>query len=97
MVGVFGAAMPIASSTKPMLGHALGAAGALEAAVSALALSEFNTEGALPPHVWDGEADPALPVMRWARGNEGARPRVVMSNSFGFGGTNVSLILGRAS
>lgn len=97
MVGVFGGAMPVASSTKPMLGHTLGAAGALEAAVSALTLSEINVEGALPPHVWDGAADPALPAMRWATGSEHARPRVVMSNSFGFGGTNVSLILGRAS
>lgn len=95
MAGVFESAMPLASSTKPLLGHTLGAAGALEAAVSCFALSDFNTAGVLPPHAWDGEPDAALPAMRFATGEERARPSVVMSNSFGFGGTNVSLILGR--
>ena len=80
------------SGTKPLTGHALGAAGALEAAFCWLALSG---DGALPPHVWDGEADPALPrinlVERGARLPAGGG-RLVMSNSFAFGGSNASLI-----
>ena len=80
------------SGTKPLTGHALGAAGALEAAFCWLALTG---EGALPPHVWDGEADPALPrlalVERGAMLPNGSG-RLVMSNSFAFGGSNASLI-----
>ncbi|WDY58371.1 beta-ketoacyl-[acyl-carrier-protein] synthase family protein [Pseudomonas sp. PSKL.D1] len=87
------------SSSKPMTGHALGAAGALEAAFCWLALSEHNPLGLLPPHVWDGVADPQLPplnlVARDHRMPTG-HPRRVMSNSFAFGGNNVSLILGDA-
>ena len=51
------------SSTKPMSGHTLGAAGALEAALCWLSL----THGRVPPHVWDGQADPALPALQWAQ------------------------------
>ncbi|MHA6492224.1 beta-ketoacyl-[acyl-carrier-protein] synthase family protein [Pseudomonas borbori] len=85
------------SSTKPLTGHTLGAAGALEAAFCWLSLSEYNPANALPPHLWDGVAEPGLPalqlvphsaVMRRAHG------RRLMSNSFAFGGSNVSLILG---
>src|SRR6185503_20323483 len=59
MARVFPAGTPV-SGTKPLTGHALGAAGALEAAFCYLAL----TDGRLPPHVWDGEADPDLPALR---------------------------------
>lgn len=85
------------SSTKPMSGHTLGAAGALEAAFCWLALAPENTEGQLPPHVWDGEADTGLPGLNWVKANEALQPdspRRMMSNSFAFGGNNVSLIIG---
>jgi 3-oxoacyl-[acyl-carrier-protein] synthase-1 len=88
MARVFPAGTPV-SGTKPLTGHALGAAGALEAAFCWLAL----TDGLLPPHVWDGEADPELPALRVAAKGERLASRMVMSNSFAFGGSNASLIL----
>ncbi|QIH05793.1 MULTISPECIES: beta-ketoacyl-[acyl-carrier-protein] synthase family protein [unclassified Pseudomonas] len=87
------------SSTKPMSGHTLGAAGALEAAFCWLALSPDNPARALPPHVWDNQADPALPALRWVTAADRLDvhlPRRLMSNSFAFGGNNVSLIIGDA-
>ena len=78
------------SSTKPVTGHTLGAAGALEAAVCWMALTEKK---GLPVHCWDGVKDedaPFLPVEKGCR----IIPSVCMSNSFAFGGCNVSLILG---
>ncbi|WP_191489874.1 beta-ketoacyl-[acyl-carrier-protein] synthase family protein [Pseudomonas sp. FEN] len=92
-------ASPPCSSTKPMTGHTLGAAGALEAAFCWLSLSADNPTGALPPHVWDGQADPALPPLNWVRAGDRLNPhppRRLMSNSFAFGGNNVSLIIGDA-
>ncbi|UVL14642.1 beta-ketoacyl-[acyl-carrier-protein] synthase family protein [Pseudomonas atacamensis] len=87
------------SSTKPLTGHTLGAAGALEAAFCWLSLSAENPEQALPPHIWDGQADPALPPLKWVTASErltSIAPRYLMSNSFAFGGNNVSLIIGDA-
>lgn len=87
------------SSTKPMTGHTLGGAGALEAAFCWLSLSTGNKEHALPPHVWDGQADPELPALNWvtpATRLTSTGPRYLMSNSFAFGGNNVSLIIGDA-
>jgi 3-oxoacyl-[acyl-carrier-protein] synthase-1 len=84
------------SGTKPMTGHTLGAAGATEAAFCWLTL---QGDGRLPPHVWDGEADPALPQLVQVRaGDRFARSgkRVCMSNSFAFGGSNACLLLGDA-
>lgn len=85
------------SSTKPMSGHTLGAARALEAAFCWLALAPENNEDQLPPHVWDGEADTSLPALNWVKANDTLlrdSPRRMMSNSFAFGGNNVSLIIG---
>lgn len=93
---LFGDALPC-SSSKPMTGHTLGAAGALEAAFCWLSLSEHNPLGLLPPHVWDGQQDPQLPTLGLVTGAQRLnpdRPRRLMSNSFAFGGNNVSLILG---
>ena len=87
------------SSTKPLTGHTLGAAGALEAAFCWLTLSEHNPEQLLPPHRWDGEHDTDLPQLNLtAVGTKAvaSRPRRMMSNSFAFGGNNISLILGDA-
>ena len=87
------------SSTKPMTGHTLGAAGALEAAFCWLSLSTDNPDHALPPHVWDGQPDTDLPPLKWVTASErlaSIAPRYLMSNSFAFGGNNVSLIIGDA-
>lgn len=87
------------SSTKPMTGHTLGAAGALEAAFCWLSLSADNPQQALPPHVWDAQPDPDLPALKWVTASErlsSIAPRYLMSNSFAFGGNNVSLIIGDA-
>ena len=94
---VFPAGLPC-SSTKALTGHLLGAAGATEAAFLWLLLHRDWSDGRLPPHRWDGRADPALPrldlVAAGTRLPQG-RPVAAMSNSFAFGGSNVSLILGR--
>ncbi|WP_374336853.1 beta-ketoacyl-[acyl-carrier-protein] synthase family protein [Leeia sp.] len=90
---VFPHGVPV-SGTKGMTGHALGAAGALEAAFCYLSLTD--TQGRLPPHCWDGVADPALPALPLVQVGQHWRPgpRYAMSNSFAFGGNNLSLILG---
>ncbi|MFM0034452.1 beta-ketoacyl-[acyl-carrier-protein] synthase family protein [Paraburkholderia strydomiana] len=85
------------SGTKPLTGHQLGAAGATELGFAWLTLAREGVP--LPRHVWDGEADPALPALdlveseRFLARRAGAQ--YVMSNSFAFGGSNVSLILAR--
>ncbi|WP_278396381.1 beta-ketoacyl-[acyl-carrier-protein] synthase family protein [Stutzerimonas kunmingensis] len=87
------------SSSKPLTGHTLGAAGALEAAFCWLSLSPLNPDQQLPPHRWDGEPDPALPALLLVAAGtrmDPTRPRRMMSNSFAFGGNNISLILGDA-
>lgn len=89
--------LPLCSSTKPMTGHLLGASGATELAFCALAL-ENNKESFLPPHCWDEERDPDLPVIEVVKANkryELGRRTLCMSNSFAFGGSNVSLVIGR--
>ena len=79
------------SSTKGATGHTLGAAGALEAAISALALRHRF----MPGGVGASEPDPAL-NLRYVLESRNAALRYVLSNSFGFGGTNCSLVFGRA-
>jgi 3-oxoacyl-[acyl-carrier-protein] synthase I len=85
------------SSTKSLTGHTLAAAGALEAAFCWLSLADPRPERRLPPHRWDGEADPALPALNLVQSGAhlpaGGR-RYLMSNSFAFGGNNTALILG---
>jgi 3-oxoacyl-[acyl-carrier-protein] synthase-1 len=90
---LLGDAVPV-SSTKPLTGHALAAAGAIEAAIAWHTLVD-NPRGRLPPHWWDGVRDPALPAVRVVQPGEalGRAPRHVMSNSFAFGGSNASLVL----
>ncbi len=81
------------SSTKGMMGHSLGAAGAIEAVISLIALRDQF----LPPNINFRGPDPDLSLNIVA--NE-ARPftgRTVLSNSFGFGGTNASVILQKAA
>jgi 3-oxoacyl-[acyl-carrier-protein] synthase I len=79
------------SSTKGATGHTLGAAGALEAVICALALQA----GLMPAGLNTTQVDAQLPV-RYLRENRRAGIARVISNSFGFGGSNCSLIFGRA-
>lgn len=89
MARVFPAGVPC-SGTKPLTGHTLGAAGALEAAFCWLTLTG---DGRLPPHVWDSAFDPALPRLNLIEpGSRIDRTSICMSNSYAFGGSNVSLI-----
>jgi 3-oxoacyl-[acyl-carrier-protein] synthase I len=90
VAAVLGSEVP-GSSTKGATGHALGAAGALEAVICALALRV----GLMPAGVNTREVDPQLPVT-YLRENRSAPLSHVMSNSFGFGGSNCCLILSRA-
>jgi 3-oxoacyl-[acyl-carrier-protein] synthase I len=86
---LFGARTPC-SSTKGATGHMLGAAGITETVICALALREGFTPGSANTR----QLDPALRV-RYLIGNAAQAPRRAMSNSFGFGGSNCSLVLGR--
>jgi 3-oxoacyl-[acyl-carrier-protein] synthase-1 len=89
---IFGENVP-ASSTKAITGHTLGAAGALEAAFCCLALTH---DGALPAHLYDGVPDPELPALNLVKpGKTVPGLRYCISNSFAFGGCNVSLVLGK--
>lgn len=89
VVEVFGSRTP-ASSTKGATGHTLGAAGAVEAVIAALALRH----GFIPGGAQTEERDPALHA-DYVLESRAAPLRHVLSNSFGFGGTNCSLLLGR--
>lgn len=85
---IFGDRVPV-SSTKSMMGHSLGAAGAIEAAFCILALrGNF-----LPPNINYTEPDPAWSLDIVANTARDARLRRVISNSFGFGGTNATIVL----
>jgi len=92
---LFGTRAPC-SSTKPLTGHTLGAAGAVEAAICWHLLADPS--GALPPHWWDGELDAQMPPLHLVEPGEclSAPPQRVLSNSFAFGGSNVALVLERA-
>jgi len=82
------------SSTKPLTGHTLGAAGALEAALCWLTLTDALDR--LPPHWFDGEPDPALPPLPLVAPGGRRRVDAALSNSFAFGGSNASLALARS-
>jgi len=93
---VFAPETPV-SSTKSLTGHLLGAAGAVEAAFLWLAL-HADYDDRLPPHRWDNVVDPALPKLHFV---DDRQPipipdrTAMMSNSFAFGGSNVSVLFGR--
>lgn len=87
---LLGAGVPC-SSTKGFTGHTLGASGALEAAIAAICLED----GLVPGCLGVEEADPGFRA-DIATANRAAPLRRVLSNSFGFGGSNCALVLGRA-
>lgn len=85
---------PACSSTKSLTGHMLGAAGANELAFLWLSLTGA---GDLPPHIWDGEPDAGPSSINFVRIGERylkKKATYMMSNSFAFGGNNISLVLG---
>jgi 3-oxoacyl-[acyl-carrier-protein] synthase II len=79
------------SSTKSMMGHSLGAAGAIEAVICLLALQHQF----LPPNINFGALDDHLDLNIVANGARSAVVGTVLSNSFGFGGTNASILIGK--
>ena len=87
--GLFGTRVPV-NSTKGMTGHTLGAAGAVEAIVAMLAIDA----GIVPGSPGTQMLDPALRARYEVDGQERTVDRV-LSNSFGFGGSNCSLVFGR--
>ena len=90
VAGLFGGDLPV-SSTKGMTGHALGAAGAIEALITVLAIEEGRIPGSPGTRILD-------PKLRagYAIKGRAARLARALSNSFGFGGSNCSLVFGRA-
>jgi 3-oxoacyl-[acyl-carrier-protein] synthase II len=89
----FGDHTPAVSSTKALTGHMLGTSGVVEAAATALAV---NT-GLVPPTYHLDDPDPACAVDHVRKEPREIRLEYALSNSFGFGGQNVSLLLGTAS
>jgi 3-oxoacyl-[acyl-carrier-protein] synthase II len=80
------------SSTKSMMGHLLGGAGAVEAAICALSIAK----GVVPPTINLDDQDPECRLDYVPNVARERRIDHAMSNSFGFGGTNCSLVLSRA-
>ena len=91
VTSVFGTRTPC-SSTKGATGHALGAAGALEAVICALAIQH----GLMPAGLNTTAVDPKLKLHYLCENRRGSIARA-LTNSFGFGGANCSLIIGRAA
>ncbi|GAA1608028.1 beta-ketoacyl-ACP synthase II [Kribbella sancticallisti] len=88
-----GAVAPAVSSTKALTGHMLGTSGVVEAAATALAVAK----GLLPPTYNLDDPDPACPLDHVRKVPREVRLEYALSNSFGFGGQNVSLLFGPPS
>ncbi len=93
---VFKNSVPV-SSTKSQTGHCLGASAAVEAALCCAMLDDaVNRDGYLLPHKFDGEYDDKLPQLSLVKyGQKSDKIKYVMNNSFGFGGSNAVMILGK--
>jgi 3-oxoacyl-[acyl-carrier-protein] synthase II len=89
----FGDHQPAVSSTKALTGHMLGTSGVVEAVAAIGAI----TTGLLPPTYHLEDPDPACPLDHVRKEPREVRLEYALSNSFGFGGQNVSLLLGAAS
>lgn len=87
------AARPAISSTKSLTGHGLSLAGAMESAFCAIALRD----GFMPGSAHISNLDPECEGLNIIRSTLSAQPEVVMNNSSGFGGANVSLVFQRAT
>ncbi len=84
------------SSTKGMTGHALGAAAAVELAICWTLLQQPSDNTLLPPNINDDELDPDLPALKFVQSGQSAVVRYCQSNSFAFGGNNLSVIVAKA-
>ncbi len=90
---IFPEATPV-SSTKPMTGHCLGASAGIETALCCKLIEEFD--GRLYPHMYDGDYDENLPKLNLVQKNQKYKKcKIIMNNSFGFGGANVIMIMGK--
>ena len=88
---VFGDNIPAISSTKGQTGHCLGAAGAIEAVISIMAMNQ----GIIPPTINQTDRAPECDLDYTPNSARKSELNAVMSNSFGFGGTNGSVIFKR--
>jgi 3-oxoacyl-[acyl-carrier-protein] synthase-1 len=95
MARVFGLEVPC-SSTKSLVGHTLGAAGALELGFCWLLLGDANVRRRLPAHAWDGARDGNLPPINLVGEDAVWERDLFVSNSFAFGGSNAAVAVGRA-
>lgn len=94
MSRVFPAGVPC-SSTKALTGHCLGAAGAIEAGLCWIGLSDASDKSLVPPHVWGAAPDPELPGLSVVSdATASVSRRYWASSSFAFGGNNCALVLG---
>ena len=91
LVRVFGEDLPAFSSTKSFTGHTLGAAAGLEAVFSVMAIRN----GLIPPNLGFREPMEGLNIRPEIKVNEGVNIDHVLSNSFGFGGNNSSLVFSK--
>ncbi|MDD5462361.1 MAG: beta-ketoacyl-ACP synthase [Methylococcales bacterium] len=93
---VFGDRVAV-SSSKGMTGHALGAAAALEAGICWLLLTQPDDHGLLIPNINDDVPDTSLPALNYVKPGQtlGRRINHCQSNSFAFGGNNISIIISR--
>jgi 3-oxoacyl-[acyl-carrier-protein] synthase II len=92
VAALFGTPGPVVTSTKGVTGHALGAAGAIEAVAVVLAMQH----GVIPPTAGHTTPDPEMPAINLATSPTPWVPGPSLSNSFGFGGHNGSLVIGPA-
>ena len=90
VAAVFGSCKVPCSTTKPVTGHTLGAAGALELAICFAAI----TNNVLPSQIWDGVIDEEMPELNFvSRNTKSEQTKICLSNSFAFGGANACLVI----
>jgi len=98
VLNVLGEKVPV-SSTKGRIGHTLGASGAIEVGFCYLTLSGLNENGLLPLHAWDGQPDENSQQLHFVQQGDfldkSKRRHYCLSNSFAFGGSNVTVVIGR--
>lgn len=91
---IFGKKLPVASSTKPLTGHCLGAAASVETALCCKLLDSKKKR--VFPHIYSGEYDDEIPQINLADANTTVEKlETILNTSFGFGGTNCAMILRR--
>lgn len=93
---VFGESVAV-SSTKGMTGHALGAAAALELGICWMLLTSDEEQGILVPNINADELDETLPALNFVAQGQTLESKIntCQSNSFAFGGSNISIVVGR--